>query len=596
MGEATAKLLSKWSDRISVSGKWKDQIADDNKWEVYPKQYKGTYDVVLGNQYVPPINEIYSYVESSKASLFAQNPFIAVNAKKNATILGSYIWEAILNHDWSEMHCKEDIELEIDDALLIGHGWNKVGNNVKTTGSGDQLRIESEKLFSNRVSWRDMRFNVGCRRVGVDTLWMAQRIYRPTDDVNKDYKVQLKGSRYPEIGEKVIKNSLFKDDVNFSAMWEIWDARERQIYLMSDETAKDFLEDPKPWPSFLDEFPYDYLWFNEVPDEPYPFPDVAPWNPQVLEKIKVFTMALNHMKRWNRQLITRKGTLKEQDKDKFEKGIDGSILDAAVSGSVDIQSAFKMLDFGSLPPDIYLILDRLDAIIDKVSGKPAFEQGGRAKTQSRTVGELELMKGGSGARTDRKLDRIETHCRNVARKLMAFRKNNLELDEVVRVTGKEPQEIIDAFKEQGKYDAATNSIKFEKKDIQGEYDVSIKSGSTLPLDKQSRDQVLTKVYEMSVPLASAPSIPPFLGEVIKELLKDYEIKGLEKAFDEQQQAAQQTAQNQAEVGAADMAKVGAETDKRKAQATQIHADTIIKTANALGKASGMVPGELSLTK
>lgn len=596
MGEAATKLLSKWSDRISVSGKWKDSISSDNKWETYPKQYKGIYDVVLGNQYVPPINEIYSYVESSKASLFAQNPYIAVNAKKTGTILGSYIWEAILNHDWSEMHCKEDIELEIDDALLVGHGWNKVGNNVKTTGSGDQLRLESEKFFSNRVSWRDMRFNVGSRRVGVDTLWMAQRIYRPTEDVNKEYGVKLKGSPYPEVSEKIIKNSLFKDDINFSAMWNIWDARERKSYLMSDETAKDFLEDPKPWPDFLDRFPYQFLSFNEVPDEPYPLPDVAPWNPQVLEKIKIFTMALNHMKRWNRQLIMKKGVMKEQDKDKFMKGLDGTVLDAAVSGNADIQAAFKLLDFGSLPPDIYLILDRLDAYIDKVSGKPAFEQGGRAKTQSRTVGELELIKGGSGARTDRKLDKIETHCENIAKMLMAYRKDNFQLDEVVQVTGKEPQEIIEAFKTQGMYDPATKTIRFSKKDIQGEYDASIKSGSTLPLDKQSRDQALTKVYEMSIPLASAPSIPPFIAEVIKELLKDYEIKGLEVAFDQQQKMAEQNAQNAAETGAADMAKVEAETAKRKAQATQIQAETVIKTAGALGKASGMIHPELSLTK
>lgn len=596
MGEATKKLLSLWDDRISVSGKWKDQIADENKWETYPKQYKGTYDVVLGNQYVPPINEVYSYVESSKASLFANNPYIAVNAKKTGTIMGAYIWEALLNHDWDEMHIKEDVELEIDDALLIGHGWNKVGNNVKTTGSGDQLRIASEKLFSNRVSWRDMRFNVGCRRVGVDTLWMAQRIYRPTEDVNKDYSVKLKGSPYPEIGQKIIKNALFKDDVNFSALWEIWDAREQKVYLKSDEDNKDFLVDPRGWPDCLDEFPYDFLSLNEMPDEPYPLPDVAPWNPQVLEKIKIFTMALNHMKRWNRQLLMKKGVLKEQDKDKFEKGLDGSILDAAVSGNMDIQSAFKLLDFGSLPPDIYLILDRLDAYIDKISGKPAFEQGGRSKTQSRTVGELELMKGGSGARTDRKLDRIETHCKNIARKLMAYRKNNLKVEEVVKVTGKEPVEIIKAFQEQGKYDPQTNSIKFSKDDIKGEYDVSVKPGSTLPLDKNTRDQVLDRVIEMSIPLASAPSIPPFLAEAIKERLKGYDIKGLELAFDQQQQQAAQNSQNKAEIEGADVAKVTAETAKRNAQASQIQAETVIKTANALGKTAGLIPNELSMTK
>lgn len=593
---ATQKSLALWNDRISLSGKYLDQVKEDNKWETYIDQLKGKYDVVLGNSYVPPIGEVYAYCESSKANLFAQNPYIAVNAKKDGTIMGSYIWEAVLNHDWAEMHCKDDVELEIEDALVVGHGWNKVGNNVKTTGSGDQLRIESEKLFSNRVSWRDMRFNIGCKRVGVDTLWMGQRIYRPTEDVNKDYGVKLGGSPYPSVTEGMRKNALFKDDLNFSAIWEIWDARARKIYLMSDETQKDWLEDPKPWPDFLDMFPYDFLSFNDLPDEAYPLSDIAPWNPQVLEKIKVFTMILNHVKRGNRQLIMKKGVMKEQDKDKYEKGIDGAILDAAVAGSQDLQSAFKFLDYGQMPADYYLILDRLDAVIAKVSGSPAFEQGGQARTQSRTLGELELQKGGSGRRTDRKLDRIERHCEGIARKLMAYRKANLNVDMVVKVTGKEPVEIIQAFQKNGMYDQATNSIRFSPDDIKGEYDVGVKSGSTLPLDKQTRDQILTHVLEISAPMAGAASIPPFISEIITELLRDYEIKGLEMAFQQQQQAAAQNAQENSQVQEAQVAKTDSETAKRRAQAQKIDTDTVIATANALGKASGVVPKEVSLTK
>lgn len=596
MSEASRKLLALWSDRVSLSGKYLEQVKEENKWETYIDQLKGKYDVVLGNSYVPPIGEVYAYCEASKANLFAQNPYIAVNAKKEGTIQGSYIWEALLNHDWAEMHCKDDVELEIEDSLIVGHGWNKVGNNVKTTGSGDQLRIESEKLFSNRVSWRDMRFNIGCKRVGVDTLWMAQRIYRPTEDVNKDYKVKLTGSPYPSMTEKMRKNALFKDDLNFSAIWEIWDARERKIYLMSDETQKDWLEDPKDWPDFLDMFPYDFLSFNDIPDEAYPLSDVAPWNPQVLEKIKVFTMILNHVKRGNRQLIMKKGVMKEQDKDKYEKGIDGAILDAAIAASADLQTAFKFLDYGQMPADYYMILDRLDAVIAKVSGSPAFEQGGQARTQSRTLGELELQKGGSGRRTDRKLDRIERHCEGIARKLMAYRKNNLDVSMVVKVTGKEPPEIIQAFKNEGKYDRATNSIKFSPEDIKGEYDVSVKSGSTLPLDKQTRDQILEHVLELSVPLAQAPSVPPFIAEIITELLQDYEIKGLEVAFKQQEQVAQQTMQNQVQIQEGQVAKTDSETAKRKAQAQQIDTDTIIKTANALGKASGDIHTDASILK
>lgn len=599
MTKASEKLLSVWTDRISMGKRHFEQVVEQNKWNTYIDQFKGIYDVVLGNQYVPPLNEVYAYCQSTKASLFQRNPYIACNAKKSGTIEGSYIWEALLNHDWQEMKLKEEVELEIDDATLVGHAWNKVGNNVKTTGSGNELRLESEKLFSNRVSWRDMLFNIGTRRLMVDTLWTAQRIWRPTDDVKKDYgarAAKLNGAALPNIDERIRKDVMYKDDINFSPIWEIWDARERKIYLMSDESNKDFLEDPKDWPDYLDEFPYQLLSFCEVPDEAYPMSDVAPWNPQVLEKIKLFTMMLNHIKRWNRQMIMKKNTLKDQEKDKFEKGIDGSILDAAVSGNQDIQSAFKMLDFGALPPDIYMALDRLDQAMDKIRGQAGFQQGGVTKTQTRTEGELQLIKGGSDSRTNRKQNRIETHCENIARHLMFHRKANLDLDMVVNVTGNEPPEILKAFQDQGIYDPRTKTFHFKKDQIRGEYDLSIKEGSTLPLDKNTRDQTLKEVYQMSIPLASAESVPPFLAEVIQELLKDYEIKGLERAFMQQQAASAQNKQGNAMTQEAEMAKVESETAKRQAQATQIHADTVIKTANALGKASGDIHPEMSIAK
>lgn len=599
MSAKAEKLLSLWSDRISMGKRYKEQVTEQNKWNTYIDQFKGIYDVVLGNQFVPPINEVYAYVQSTKASLFQKNPYIACNAKKTGTIEGSYIWEAILNHDWAEMKLNAEVELEIDDAILVGHAWNKVGNNVKTSGTDNDLKIESEKLFSNRVSWRDMLFNIGTRRLMVDTLWLAQRIWKPTDDVKKQYgarAAKLNGAALPAIDERIRKDVLYKDDINFSPIWEIHDIRERKIYVMSDETNKDFLEDPKPWPDYLDEFPYQSLSFTETPDEAYPMSDIAPWNPQVLEKIKIFTMALNHMKRWNRQMLMRKGLLKDQDKDKFEKGLDGSILDAAITSTQNLREAYAMLDFGSLPPDIYMILDRLDQIMDKVRGQAGFQQGGQTNTRSRTEGELQLMQGGSNSRTSVKQNRIETHCQNIARHLMFHRKANLDLDMAVNITGNEPPEILKAFEGQGIFDPKTRTLHFSKENIQGEYDLSIKEGSTLSLDKNMRDQTLKEVYEMSVPLAQAPTVPPFMAEVVKELLKDYEIKGLERAFDEQQAASAQVQQGQAMTQESDMAKTESETQKRQAQAQQINADTIIKTANALGKASGDIHPDASLVK
>ncbi len=591
-----SQQVQKLHDRISVSRRWRDQISSENNWEDLLSEIKGKYDVVLGNIQVPPINEMFAYKDSTLANLYYKDPYIAVNAKKDATILSAYILEAGVNHLWKELKLKADLELEITDALFVGHAWNKVGNNTKTSGSGDLLCITEDSVYANRVSWRDMFMNVGCKNPPKDNIWLAQRIYRPTEDVKKDYpKVakRLTGSSYPSIDIKFMKNILYKEDFNYTAIYEVHDAHERKIYTIADEINDRFLEDPRDWPEYLDEFPYQFLSFHNIPDEPYPQSDVGPWEPLVKEKIKLFTMCLNFAKRWNRQALIKKGTFGLQELDKFEKGIEGSILQAATTG--DIQSSIKMLDWGSMPPDFFMLLERLDSMIDRIRGQTQFQQGGVTRTGTRTLGELDMIKGGADARTNKKQDRLENHCSAIARHLIMQMKNNFDVPFIAKITGKEPPEIIEAFKQQGIFDPASETIRFTKDQISGDFDVSIKAGSTLPLDKGTRDMILGRVYEMSVPLASAPSIPPFLGVIIKELLKDYDIQSLEKAFDDQERAAAEKAQAASQETDVDTQKKLAETAKREAQAQNIQVDTVIKGVEAQGKATGILAPEESLS-
>lgn len=601
MAENISKLkepqqVQRWHDRIAVSKRWRDTVSERNNWEALLDEIKGQYDVVLGNMQVPPINEMFAYKDSSLANLYYKDPFIAVNAKKDATILSAYILEAGVNHLWKELKLKADLELQITDALFVGHAWNKVGNNTKTTGSGDLLKITEDSVYANRVSWRDMYMNVGCKNPPKDNIWIAQRIYRPTEDVKKDYPKVAKditGSPYPTIDSKYMKNILYKEDFNYTAIYEVWDAHEKKIYTLADQLNNKYLEDPKPWPDYLDEFPFQFLSFHNIPDDPYPQSDVGPWEPLVKEKIKLFTMCLNFAKRWNRQMLMKKGSMGLQEQDKYEKGIEGAILTATTSG--DIQQAFKMLDWGSLPPDFFILLDRLDSTIDRIRGQAAFDQGGVTKTSTRTEGELQLIKSGTTARSDRKQDRVENHCASIARHLIMQMKNNFDVPYIAKITGKEPPEIIQAFKDQGIFDPASETIRFTKDQISGDFDVSIKAGSTLPLDKETRDQILNKVYQMSIPLASAPSVPPFIAEIVKELLKDYEIQGLEKAFDDQQQATAQKEQMESQQANIQDEKTKSETAKRNAQAQNVQVDTIIKGVQAQGKATGILSPEESLT-
>ena len=182
-----SQQVARWHDRISVSKRRLDQLTEENNWERYWDELEGKYDVVLGNIQVPPIGEMFAYKDTLLSTLYYANPYVTVNAKKDATIESAYILEAGINHLWKELQLKEDIEQEITDAIFVGHGWNKVGNNIKTSGSGDELKIVEDSIYANRCSWRDMLFNVGAKNPPKDCYWISQRIYRPTEDIKKDY-------------------------------------------------------------------------------------------------------------------------------------------------------------------------------------------------------------------------------------------------------------------------------------------------------------------------------------------------------------------------------------------------------------------------
>lgn len=587
-----AELVSRWSDRLAAAKKWRESVMVRERWESYLREFDGNFNDVIGmGKDVPPINDVYAYTQSAQSAFYNRDPYITVNPTRKSSIMGAVILEAAVNYYWRKLDIKSAVQSEIQDCILIGHAWNKTGYNVELSGDGSQLQVKSDTLFSNRVSWRDIYFNIGSMNPPYDSSWVMHRIYLPLDTVKKRYGSKAKdlhGSSLPDFTKEMKESVIYKDDIQFVSLYEIWDASERMIYLYCDENQT-FMDNARPWPEYMRSYPFQMLAFNRINDKPYPKSDIAPWEPQLLEKIKLQWLMLNHMKRWSRTMVGKKGALSPSEQTKFAQGIDGTYLESSAS---DIQTAFRTLDYGSLPPDIYAVLDRIEGVIRSVSGQPEFDRGGSTQARTRTLGELELIQSGSQTRTDRKTDLIETHCEEIARHMIAHMQAQFYVPQIVKITGREPQEVIAAFG--NKFDPLSQTIEFSKEDIMGEYDINVKSGSTLPLNKKTRDQMLQKVLELAAPFAQAASIPPFIAVTMKEILKGYDIQSLEAAFDAQMQEMQQQQQAQAQDGNVQVDKTKAETRKRDAQSAQIEQNVQVKELELMGKAGGHVPMETSL--
>lgn len=578
-----AQEARRWLDRIQTSVKYRERMATDHRWETFLDEYVGKYDVELSDIKAPPVNEVFAFVQSALAGLFFRDPYISANPQRGGDLKGARLWEQVLNYYWRELGTKDEIESEIMDALMVGHAWHKTGYSVTTSGESDNLKITDEKLYSVRVSWRDVVFNVGCRKPPKDCQWMAHRIIIPTMDVIDKYPRAkgLKGGVHPDLTKDEAEQTVYKDDILFSILWEVHDARKKEIILLAE--GHDKILKRGTWPKYMDRFPLLMLWFNKINDEPYPMSDIAPWEPQILEEIKMWAMALNHVKRWNRQLLVKKGTMTSTALDKFAKGSDGAIIET----NTDPNTTIREIEFGALPPDIYLLFDRLAGVMRNVNGQPEFDKGGTTPTKTRTLGELQLIKSGAKSRTDRKVDRIETHCETIARQMLAHIKGNFnqEKDIIVRITEQPTEELVQTLG--NNFDPVSQTVKFKPSEIAGEYDVSIKKGSTLPLDNQTKLQLLQGVLETLAPIIGAGPMPRFIQVVVLEMLRDFGMKTLEVAFEqmlEQQEAdaiQAQKAQNlEDKLSEADIARKGAQT----AKLTQ---DSVVSTAKAVTDAAGL---------
>ena len=563
--ESQELQVKRWQDRITTAKKFKDRKSQEYGWERFISEYKGTYDVYLGsaeNRFrAPAINQVFAMVQTDVAYIYNRDPYVTLRPTKASTAKGAAILETAINYYWRVLDQKGEQESQLIDADLVGHAWNKDGYYVNG---------EDEGMYSMKVSWRDIVFNVGSRRPPHDTMWLAHRIIKPLSTVKKMYPgtSDLKGSTHPHLQEGHIKDSVFKDDIDFVVLWEVWDVEKRETCLIA-EGGSSFLKKPTPWPKYYKALPFNMLWWYENPDEPYPMSTIAPVEPQILEEIKLFAQALNHVKRFNRQMLYKGNLMTEDEQDKFEQGNDGAMIKVETQGS--IQDATKMVDYGPLPVDIYLLLDRIRQLKNTTSGQPEFVQGGQTKTATRTLGELEGMAEGAKTRIGKRIDRLETHIENIAKNMIGHIQANFDKKKLVKITGVPEAELIknlgDAF------DEKTQTVIFDGNDVQGEYDVEVRAGSTLPFTRETRMAMLREALELM--MKTNGPIPEAAKVIASEYLKDLQMPQLKEAFDMEQMKIAEMAQSKSGELSVDAAKTTAETQKRQAQARKINLESAL---------------------
>lgn len=505
-------------------------------------EYQGEYASVIptwlsGIQMVP-INEVYAYVKTFVPTVYSRDPYIAVNPKGQSWIVGSKILELAVNAYWRDLRLKKQVRRCIHDAILA-EGWIKVGyssslGSIETEAGEQSLQpseyVKSEEIFALRVSWKNMVRDPDATDGIHDARWVAQQIivpleavknsslYENTKDLRPNYVVEMASS------DRRLGPS-YKDEQEYVELWEIWDRDAERVYTIS-EGANAFLMNKK-WPYKFDGFPFVLLRFNENNDEAYAPNLISPWEPQLWEKIKLRAMMLDHIKRFGRQLAAEKGSLSRAEVDKFQKGISGSIIFHEQG-----KQPPNPIPYPQIQTDMYAVENRIDLDKDNISGQPNAVRSAPQRTQSRTLGEIDRLISAFQSRQNDPQGIVEDFSSEVAYKLIGLMQQYLPARRFVRATQLDMGEIVQGFTDEAgnpRFDGT--GFTFSKKEIQDvEFDIEVRAGSTLPLDKQNRIESMVSIAKLGPTIGVTPGdeLSRVLG---KNLIAEFDMPEITAAYE-----------------------------------------------------------------
>lgn len=552
-------------ERIEASEKYREKVASLYNWKDITEEYKGQQNVATGSDaetYIPMLNYVFAYVKTEIPSLYLRDPKIKVNPKKGSSVQSAKILEKAVNYIWRVKKFKRENKKNILDLKLIGHSWFKTGytgdfGSAEEDGEVRQF-IKAEDFFGYRVDPYMVTFNQDALDPPYDCTWLSQEYWVPLTKVQDKASgyvnaENLKASSFGQKNEQEIdkkdKSGIpdkAKSDVG-SAMvrfFEVWDKEEGTKYVICDQCDR-FHRLPVNWPYAKNGFGYSYLETNDNPDSAYGIPDVFMFRGQIAELAKVRGQQLDHLKRFNRQLISRKGALSDDSKDQFAQGLTGAVIEAEIDENTPINSVITPIPYPPLPSDIYSVESLIKEDIINVSGQSPQERGATQKTSTRTFRELAQMDKGAKNRRSEQVDTVEDFVEDISGNLVGLLKQFADLPLYVQITGEDEQTIIQdlASRPSASFNGSVtspNGFTFTKEDIQGEFDIECVAGSTVPLDREQKMQQLLDILNLLPQLGVMPG-GPVIATIGIDLAQELDMPEIEDAIKQEGEMAKKQA-------------------------------------------------------
>lgn len=509
-------------EEVKRSKRWRDNEGYDDNWKRYIDLYKGyQYGSKSRNDQLM-VNLIFSTINTIAPSVSVNNPRFVVNARREENAPMAVIVEEVLNYTWQSNRYQDDFRLAVNDWLVIGHGWCKVGYKFtkppeeKRTGdeadAGDteeavygvddrddipgnvesEMYVYDDRPFLERISPFDMFVDPDSRHPK-ELCWIAQRVWRRLSDVRVD-------SRYIPAARKKASGRTWNgwdadymdgrdDDIpgspQFCEVIEFYDIRRNKVctFALDSESLdgnETFLIKPQPIP-YADGHPFEMLRNFEVADNFYPLGDVCQIESLQLELNQTRTQMMNHRKRFQRKWLYDRDAFDRDSITALESDIDNTMIPVSADGNPG--QVVAPMPAVITPTDFYDQSGLITNDIDRVSGVSDYQRGAAQTAVKRTATEAAMIQDAANARAQDRLRKIESTLSRLGQRVISLMQQYMTGDQVARIVTM-PGKVW---------------INYDVDYLQGDFDFDVAAGSTEPMNETFRRQSALQLVDASMP-------------------------------------------------------------------------------------------------
>lgn len=436
-------------------------------------------------------------------------PAQIVNGKPVRLLEAARAQEALINWRWRQLQLnRATVRRVLVDALSAPFGIVKVGFTMTEEkiagldGESPELLeansfVKAESPFAVRWSPLDFRVDPEARYPDLsDAGWVAfgwrarpedvrrNPRYRNTRDLKATVEITADFDSAGGLSGPASQGRLgtrlggsFEEDWKRVQLWEVWDKRRGKRLTLADDHDKAL--EWEDWPEAYENFPCETLYFTEYPDELYGPPDLYHVLGQQDAYNELSTMILNHVKRFLRKYIARRGSFDEKEMAKLIAPVDGVVAEA----DGEIEKAIKPLDDAAIPVDWWQGRVNFREDHDRLSAIADFMRGVAEKVDTAT--EASLLQSNLNVRTNDTRDAVESFAERISTQLLHIDAQTITLPAAIPVIGPDGAMAYNEYLQ-----VADRELLLAKMDVE------VEIGSMQPVDEALHKRDAIELYSL----------------------------------------------------------------------------------------------------